>query len=130
MTDKEYRLQKKRVQKYIDKWFKTLGLGWFTVDFEWCRERDNEVPSLAGMTHSSWQYKSATIIWFVPVLAEHSDETVENVVIHEFTHVLLSGLAQNQIDGNDKYAKQINEYTTEVVANAFGWSRAAGQNDS
>lgn len=123
MTDKEYREQKKRVQKYIDKWFKTLGLGWFLVDMEWSREHDGEV---AARTFSSWEYKSATITWFLPHLANQSDDTVERCVVHEFCHILLSGLAQNQRDTDEVLADQVNEYTTELVASAFIWARAAG----
>lgn len=127
MTDKEYREQKKRVKKYIDKWFKTLGLGWFSVDMEWSRERDGET---AARTLSSWQYKNATITWFLPLLAQHDDDTVERTVVHEFCHILLSALAQNQSDSNEGLANQINEYTTEVVASAMIWARMAGWEDN
>jgi hypothetical protein len=122
--DKEYREQKARVQKYIDKWFKTLGLGWFLVDMEWSREHDGEV---AARTSSSWQYKDATITWFLPHLVNQSDDTVERTVVHEFCHILLSGLAQNQKDSNESLASQVNEYTTELVASALIWVREAGE---
>lgn len=124
MSDKEFSKQKKRVQKYIDKWFETMGLGWFKVKFEWSREPDGEV---AGRTWSMWQYKQATITWFLPHLAECDDETIESTVVHEFCHILLSGLAQNQDNLNDELTNQINEYTTEIVARAMMWAREAGE---
>lgn len=127
MTDKEYRAQKARVQKYLDKWFKTVGLGWFRVDMEWCRETDGET---AARTHSSWQYKTATITWYLPHLAKYEDDTVEETVVHELCHVLLSGLAQNQIDNDNQLSDQINEYTTSLVAAALKWARAAGEDDA
>jgi hypothetical protein len=124
VTDKDYREQKRRVKKYIDKWFRTLGLGWFSVDMEWSREKDNDT---AARTLSSWQYKNATITWFLPLLAQYDDDTVERTVVHEFCHVLLSGLAQNQQNTDESLSSQVNEYTTELVANALVWARVAGE---
>jgi hypothetical protein len=126
MTDKEYREQKRRVQKYIDKWREPMGIGWFRVTFEWSRLEDGET---AARTLSSWQYKNATITWFLPHLAKFTDDVVEQTVVHEFAHILLSGLAQNQIHDDESMANQINEYTTEIVANAVMWAREAGQKD-
>lgn len=126
MTDKEYREQKKRVQKYIDKWFKVMGLGWFRVDMEWSREPDGET---GARTYSQWQYRSATITWFLPHLAKYDDDVVEHTVIHEFCHVLLSPLAQTQQDDGNGSGNQINEYATETVASAMEWVREAGRKD-
>lgn len=123
MTDKEYAKQKKRVQKYIDKWFKTIGLGWFRVGFEWDRERDDKDSGTVARTYSQWQYKQATITWFLPAVALQPDDELEATVVHEFSHILLSGLAQQTDD--DISTKQINEYTTELVANAIMWAREA-----
>lgn len=124
MTDKEFEKQKKRVKKIVDKWFTTLGLGWYEVDFEWSREFDGET---AGRCVSSWQYRSATITFFLPKLAQHDDETVERTVVHEMTHILLSALAQNQAGDDGGLTDQINEYATESVTNALIWTRTAGE---
>jgi hypothetical protein len=124
VTDTEFDKQKKRVKKYVDKWFSTLGLGWYEVDFEWSREFDGET---AGRCVSSWQYRSATITFFLPKLAQHDDETIERCVVHEMSHILLSSLAQNQNEDSSGLADQINEYATESVTNALLWSRMAGE---
>lgn len=129
MTDKEYHAQKKRVQKYIDRWFKTLGLGWFKVSMEWTREFCEHNKDTAASTYSSWQYKSATITWYLPKLLLAEDSDIEDTVVHEFCHILLSGLAQNAEDVDGDYARQVNEYTTELVARAVMWARTAGSED-
>lgn len=126
MTDAEYKAEKARVQRFIDKWFTTMGLGWFKVNMEWSREHDGEV---AARTLSSWQYKSATITWFLPHIEKYDDDTVEETVVHEFSHVLLSGIAQNMVDTDETLANQVNEYTTELVAHALLWTRNAGRDD-
>jgi hypothetical protein len=125
MTDKEYREQKKRVQKYIDKWFKTVGLGWYDVSFHWHRLPWEDDSGTAARTIWSWQYMSADIHWYLPVLKEESDTKVENVVVHEFSHVLTGAVAQTAPDD----ARHIMEYSTEVVARALIWARQAGIDD-
>lgn len=126
MTDKEYRKQKRRVQKYIDKWFKAMGLGWFQVTMTWQRERDADSPNTAARTISSWQYRSAEIVWFVPALVDNDDDFLEGTVVHEFTHILLSPLLL--VDAKEDLPLQ-HEYATECVARAIQWAREAGQKD-
>lgn len=123
MNDKDYARQKKRVEKYIDKWHRTMGLAWFHIEFIWDREHKTNSPNTVAETNSYWQYKDATITWYLPQIEGMNDERLENVVVHEFCHVLLSGLAQ-WIDDNPQ-ADQLNEYTTVLVANALLWAREA-----
>lgn len=124
MTDKEYREQKKRVQAYIDKWFKAMGLGWFQVTMTWQRERDSDNPNTAARTISSWQYRNAEIIWFVPALVDNDDYFLEGIVVHEFTHILLSPLLL--VDAKEDLPLQ-HEYATECVARAIQGAREAGE---
>lgn len=125
MTDKEYREQKKRVQKFIKKWYDTLGLGWYRVDLIWDRARSEESPDEAAITHWSWQYRTASITFRMPVIEELNDEKLENVVVHEFAHILTGSMVQNQPEEN----KQLAEYGTETVARALIWAREAGGKD-
>lgn len=122
MTDKEYSKQKKRVQGYIDKWFDTLGLGWFRVEMNWCRERKDESPNVAADTTTQWQYRFSSINWYLPVIAENTDEAVEGIVVHEFAHILIAPIAQTASEELD----QQHEYATESIARAFQWAREAG----
>lgn len=127
MTDKEYRKQKKRVQKYIDKWFTAMGMGWFQVTMTWNRERDADNPNTAARTISNWQYRNAEIIWFVPTIPDQDDDFLEGIVVHEFTHVLLSPLLL--VDNKEDLPLQ-HEYATECVARAIQWARKAGAKDA
>lgn len=125
MTDKEYREQKRRVQKYFDKWYAVLGMGWYRIDREWDRVRSEETPSEAAVTSWQWQYRTASITYRLPVIAELDDDKLENVVVHEFAHILTGAMVQNQPDDN----RQLMEYSTENVARALIWAREAGQKD-
>lgn len=126
MTDKEFNMQKKRVQKYIDRWFKTLGLGWFKVDMNWSRERDEREPKTAGYVNTLWQYRSASITWFLPAVADCDDDSLEGVVVHEFTHILVAPLMA--VSKEEDLSLQ-HEYATESLARAFIWAREAGRSD-
>lgn len=123
MTDKEFEAQKKRVKKYIAKWHDTMGLGWFKITMDWVRDRD-ENPATAAKTTSHWQYRQAWIQWFVPALVDNNDEFLESIVVHEFTHILLSPLLL--VDSKEDLPLQ-HEYATETVARAIQWAREAGE---
>jgi hypothetical protein len=127
MTDKEYDKQKARVQKLINRWFETMGLGWFHVDMVWNRERDYKVHTTAAKTTTSWQYRNAIIEWFLPSIADSDDDFLENIVIHEFVHILVAPLLM--VDNEDDLPLQ-HEYVTECVARAIGWAREAGVKDA
>ncbi len=112
MTDKEYAKQKKRVQKYFDKWFDDIGLGWWHVDVAWDRARSEEEPSEAACTSWLWQYRSASITFRLPVVATLDEEKLEHCVVHEFAHILTGSMVQNAPEEN----AQLAEYGVENVA--------------
>lgn len=124
MTDKEYQEQKKRIKKYIDKWFQAMGLGWFKVDMEWSRERDLDNPQTAARTTTRWQYRHAVITWYVPALVDNDDEYLEGIVVHEFVHILVAPLLA--VDSQDDLPLQ-HEYATECIARSMMWVREAGE---
>lgn len=123
MTDAEYEKAKKRVQSFIDKWFTTLGLGWWRVDMQWYQSKDDDEIDTAARTTWRWQYRTASINWYLPILAEMNDEKLEATVVHEFAHILTGPMVQNAPEENH----QLMEYGTETVARALIWAREAGE---
>ena len=122
MTDKEYEKQKARVKKFWDKWFVPLGLGWFKVKLVYERVADDDEPLRITATYPHWQYRRASVYFYLPLCAEHDDERVEDTVVHEMIHILLAGL--HNMDDEEK--REITEYTTETLARAVMWAREAG----
>lgn len=129
MTDKEYELEKKRVKKFLDKWYSCLGLNWYHIEYEWDRNRNPDESSEVMKTEVSWTYREATIYIRLPACANQSDERLEHIIVHEFSHVLTGGFMANMDLSND-FCNQIMENATETVANALIWSREAGINDA
>lgn len=124
MSDKEYEKQKARVNKYREKWFDTLGLGWYEVKLNWSQLEDRENHDTAAKTTWRWQYRSAEITFFLPAFVDLDDDDVESIVVHEFAHILTGPMVQNAPDENT----QLMEYGTECVARALIWARLAGEN--
>jgi hypothetical protein len=118
MTDKEYKKQVARVRKYLDKWQKPCGFGWWTIEVEYSRERDEDVAGTFAQCWSYWQYRSGTLRFFLPVVANCTDEQVEQNVLHELCHLIVSPL--ENFDSKEK--RQITEYTTTLVAEALYWA--------
>ena len=119
MTDKEYREQKKRVESMINKWFKPMGMGWFDILFDWHRDERkeptrNNIPAVADV-ECSWEYKRAKINWYLPVIQNIDDDELENMIVHEFVHILINSVDIEELP-NEKL-----EYATESVARALIW---------
>jgi len=124
MTDKEHNDQIKRIKKYIKKWLKPMGLGWYKVDIFYNRMPDKDINDASATTECMWQYRKANVNFYTCVTVGLSDEELENIVIHEFVHILLNPLYQE----NERMSLQ-NEYATETIARAFEWVRQAGKED-
>lgn len=118
MNDKQFKDQKKRIESLIHKWFKPIGMGWWQVDFHYERERADQSPDTVGMTTSNWQYRTGDITFFLPTCSEINDDKLEEAVVHELTHILVSPLQ----DLSDDRARDITEFTVTSIARALIWS--------
>lgn len=128
MKDKEYKEQKKRVEKYLNKWAKPIGMGWHKLDIEFSREISVDIPDALAVTNCLWEYRKALITFYLPIIAETNDDDLEHNVVHELSHVL-SWPIWAQLDQSNNETKQIGEYATESIANALIWAREAGKED-
>lgn len=120
MTDAEYEQETARVRKLLDRWLPRLGLG---KDFGWriqvCFDRDGEgnlsqSVSLAAETRPTWTHMLARIDFMMPALLDQSDETVEDVVVHELCHVLVA-----EMSGKGNAAYDHEERVVTTLARAF-----------
>ena len=123
MTDKEYRDQKARVRKYWDKWFSSIGMGWWQIDLNWERDREPDSWNTIGMTHCNWQYRTGDITFYLPACVDLTDDQLEEAVVHEFVHILAMPIH----DMRDDQARDITEHTVTTIARAIIWARQAGE---
>lgn len=123
MTDKQFAAQKKRVMSFWDKYFKDIGMGWWAVDVNWSREREEGSPNTVGLTNASWEYRTGSVTFFLPECAELTDDQLEESVVHEMVHIIAEGIH----DTRDDQAREITEYTVTSLARAIVWAYHAGE---
>lgn len=112
MRDNEYDETKSRLERYLKKWHPLMQMGWYNLSYEYVRGYSDEDITICALTKSYWTYRRATIIWYMQKLSELSDEELEDIVVHEFTHIVLAPVTQDQ---PVEWHEQV-EYTTQTVA--------------
>ncbi len=126
MTDKEYTALKAKMKKLSFVWAERLGLSWYRINFEWVRdhayEKGSDRRDTAGECSASWQYREATVTFYLEKLAAFSDEVIEETIVHELSHVLIAPIQDFSSDN----ASQMTEFTTTMVAKAVMWAYKDG----
>lgn len=125
MTDKEYREQKRRVQKVWDRWYTPLGMNWWRIDCNWEREREEDSWHTIGKTYCNWEYRTANITFYLPACVDLNDDKLEEAIVHEFVHVLAMPIH----DCRDDQAREITEHTVTTIARSLIWAREAGERE-
>lgn len=132
LTDKEYAAQKKRVKKYLDKWIASIGLGWWKINIEWetVRSEEDDRGSCAAEARTTWEYREATIVFYLEVVAGESDEELEYIVLHELMHVFVNEMREWQCATAETVYEAVRheERVCTDLAKAFLWaSRMKGK---
>lgn len=129
MTDQEYRKQKKRVRKLIEKWHAALGLRWWRIDYNFYRECLPDHPEAVALCTVHWEYKEADIDFCLPKCAELADDRLEYMYVHECCHVLVAEMREWAGDGDRScpVRQRHEERVVTDLASAFLWVRLAGE---
>lgn len=136
MTDKEYSTQKKRVEKLIAKWVKQIGLGWWSITYEWERslkadpldstykpiDIDGEWTTFMDCRSDPY-YRDAYITFYLPACESLSDKRLERCFVHELLHVFLAPM-RTKAKHNEE------ELVATTLADALIWAREAGYDDA
>lgn len=91
-TDEEFAKQQERVRSLMEPWVTRLGLEYWTIHRHYY---DADIPNHEESVFSckaDWRYLEATIQVSIAAVAEHSDEDLEEAVVHELMHVHLCEL--------------------------------------
>ena len=124
MNDKEYRQQKNRLIALRDKWYKRLGLGWWCVELEYCRDglpdppnNDSEQFQTIFKTYAKWEYRKGLIKCNMPAIAELSNDDLEEMWVHECMHLIVNEMRES----GDNWLKH-EESVCTALARAFIWT--------
>jgi len=89
------RLQKK-TNRLIKKWKHLLKLGDYTFTVEYKQgSSDYHANGFIGIacTRASWEYRQATITFWIDELADVPEEDIENIVVHELMHTVVAPIS-------------------------------------
>lgn len=128
MTDREAKIQEKRVKLIVERWRAILGLSDHRLRYKFIREYHTD-SFVAAQCFPLWQYKHHTIEFYLPSLAECDDESeLEEDVLHELVHILLAPATGNDAKA-DQAENEKDEFATQSITYALIWARDAGRKD-
>lgn len=105
-------------------WLDAMHLSHWTIKTRFVEAFDTEDHKVMAITESMWEYEQASIKWHLPQAINYSADELEQDVIHELVHVLLS---PEQSVVTDRHHER-KELTTERVAKALyrAWQLGSG----
>lgn len=118
MNDKEYKALKKKIEKLVIRWRDRLGLNSYRLHQEWRRNEPTEDQNTGAMTKMRWEYLEADFIWYMPNLVSLTDNELEEVVVHEFCHILLAPLMHEDTE----HGRMVYERVTTTVQRAITYT--------
>lgn len=124
MTDKEFNALKRKVTKIADEWRDILDLRGHRLNYKFEREYHQERFTVADCS-PLWQYKSHTIRFYMPSIAEcANNDELEEDILHELCHILIAPAAGNDAPA-DPHAREMVEFATQSFTYALIWARNA-----
>ncbi len=126
MTDKEVKAERKRTKAVLDKWRDILGLHKDRFHFDFHRIPNPDCSNAVADVTASWEYRNHYVNIYLSESAKLDDVQLEECLVHELCHVLLSPLWDSQ-EGKSKAEIEKNEYTTTSLAYAIIWAYQAGK---
>lgn len=120
MKGAEFEKHRERIKQLVYHWRKMLGLDRHTLNLTYDRSYSTHPPGVAAVTHMSrWKYLEFDITFYMPNVADCSDDQLENLVVHELVHCLLAPISHNMRGSNDEYQADLMELNTSQVAAAI-----------
>ena len=114
MSDEEYNELRKQINVLVADWRKRLGLNDYTITLTFSRGFCQENPDRGAYTNVFWPYQDAEITFYLEQL-KGAYKSLESIVVHELTHILLAPIASNLEPGFE----QQHEFTCENIARVF-----------
>lgn len=120
MNDTDYAETVAEIKRLVRGWVSLFGLADWTIVNRFVREEPSGDVRAAAQTHSDWEYLSAEVIWYIPVMYE-SAEGIEATVIHELVHVLMADMwvGEPRITEETTWASPGVERVTTLIQKAF-----------
>ena len=92
-----------------------MDLSWLDIVHKF--DPRNSEDRVLCETHADWEYRQASMLWNVQLVAASSDEELTDTMVHELVHVLIDPLWS--VACKIKGARKLNEFSVECVARAI-----------
>lgn len=93
-TKPQYESLERLVEDRSPVWQERMGLAHYEIEHafldSYFGDDGEEDFKITATTESRWNYLTAKIKWYLPSAVRHNDERLEQVLVHEMCHVLLS----------------------------------------
>ena len=90
LDDKQYEREKRRINRAFRRLKPRLWAGWWLWELVYDRYPDDHHSGIGKEVNASvtvdWRYRQAAITFYMPVIAELSDEGLDMLIIHEVMH--------------------------------------------
>lgn len=127
MNDRQYAAQKRRFERFHKKWRPVFALGDWEATVTFSRDSSEMSPmTVPGLTECmeievAWQYQKYHIRVSMPSLIDMPDESLEERVIHELSHIAVEHLADLLLDRvrDQPILEETVTKLTNIVARAY-----------
>ena len=109
MKDRDWRALRGRLRRLRKPWFDRLGLKGWEIVFEYVDGplETDAISQAVATTTVQWQYKSAVISYSLPALTEKVDEELEEMIVHEFLHILVHEMREGDIKHEERVVTEL-----------------------
>jgi hypothetical protein len=110
-----YELVKGAVEGLKDEWQTRMDLGHVAITHTYLPTFNEDDHLTVAQTEAMWEYRSATVKWWLPSAARLDRREIEDTLVHEYTHILLAPI---ELKIPDKHL-ELKEFTVESIARAL-----------
>ena len=108
---------KDRIETLFEFWRAQLGLDWLTIAVGYSEGELAGEPSTCATTTALWQYRDASLMFYLPACALLDDDELERVVVHELVHVLNNPI-ETHLKGREEHIEFAAESVTRAIMHA------------
>lgn len=96
-------------------WQESLGLEWMDITHRYLETFNDADHLTVADTEAMWEYRVATVRFFLPSVVRLERDDLEATLIHEYTHILLAPIESKLAEKHT----ELKEFTIEGITKAL-----------
>lgn len=94
--ERKYRGLTKQLKSWIGDWQEIMGLKDWTFYCAYVPGYNQENKNIRATNNALWEYKSASLTFYLAAMAEDDDDENESTLVHELVHCLVAPLVKKE----------------------------------